>query len=92
MNYKIIFEDGVLDSFQDRIQYYEAISSKVADKFHKEFFQKIDYIKTYPLQFWTRYRQIRIANLKSFPIGIHFIVEKNIVLVIKILHHKQFYK
>ncbi len=92
MKYKIVFEKGVLNNFQERIDYYEKISPKIADKFHKEFFQKIDFIKTYPLQFWIRYRQIRIANLDSFPIGIHFIIEQNIVLVLKILHHKQFYK
>ena len=38
MVYKIVFEKDVLARFQERIVYYENISVKVADNFHKDFF------------------------------------------------------
>ena len=41
MVYKIVFEKDVLARFQERIVYYENISVKVADNFHKDFFEKL---------------------------------------------------
>jgi hypothetical protein len=92
MRYKIKFEENVLDSVNERIKYYEKISIKLADKFHQEFWSKIDYIKKHPLQHSIKYREIRIAHIKIFPIGIHFIIENDNILILKVLHHKQFYK
>jgi len=49
MLYKIKFEESVLDSINERTEYYEKNSIKLADKFHQEFWSKIDYIKKHPL-------------------------------------------
>jgi len=92
MGFSIQFENDTVESFNDRLKYYRNISEEIAVKFHKEFWFKIDYIKEYPLHHSIRYRNIRIANLSVFPIGIHFIIDGNVILVLKILHHKQFYK
>ncbi|NQX84951.1 MAG: type II toxin-antitoxin system RelE/ParE family toxin [Flavobacteriaceae bacterium] len=92
MNYNIKFEKGTLEDFKDAIDYYEGISGNLADKFHNEFWNKIDYIKGNPLHFQTKYRGIRIAHLKTFSFGIHFIIDEITITVFKILHHKQYYK
>lgn len=92
MNYNIRFEKGTLDDFRDAINYYEAISINLANKFHSAFWSIIDYIKENPLHFQIRYRGIRIAHLKIFPFGIHFIIDEATITVFKILHQKQYYK
>lgn len=43
MNYNIKFENETLVDFKDVIDYYEDISINLADKFHSEFWSKIDY-------------------------------------------------
>lgn len=44
---------------------------------------------THPLHYQERYKEIRIAFLEGFPYGIHFLLEKDEIKIIKILHHKR---
>ncbi len=91
MSYIITFEIGTLENFRDAVLYYEKISSGLVEQFHKEFWDKIDELKENPLIYQVRYRTVRIAHLKVFPYSIHFIIDKNSIRVLKILHQKQFY-
>ena len=92
MKYTLKFEQGSLANFNNAITHYEKISEELADRFHSEFWNKIDAIKENPLQYPYLYKTIRIAHLKAFPYGIHFIIDDTIIRVFKILHHKQYYK
>ncbi len=92
MIYNLKFEEIALKDFNNAIEYYDIISSELGDEFYQEFWNKIDDIKINPLHFQLRYKLIRIAHLKKFPFGIHFIIEENTIKVFRILHHKQFYK
>ena len=92
MKHTLKFEQGSLANFNNAITHYEKISEELADRFHNEFWNKIDAIKENPLQYPYRYKTIRIAHLKVFPYGIHFIIDDKIIRVFKILHHKQYYK
>jgi len=91
MNYIIKFEEGTLINFKKAIGYYGHISEDLAHKFHVEFWNKIDSVKEKPLHYQVRYKSIRIAHIKSFPYGIHFIVDGKTIRVLRILHHKQYY-
>ncbi|WP_203256457.1 type II toxin-antitoxin system RelE/ParE family toxin [Hyunsoonleella ulvae] len=92
MKYTVKFEEGTLDNFHDAISYYEKISDNLADRFHDEFWAKIDTVKETPLHYQARYRNIRIAYTKTFPFSIHFLIEGTIIRILKILHQKQYYK
>ncbi|MEW4922255.1 type II toxin-antitoxin system RelE/ParE family toxin [Algibacter sp. 2305UL17-15] len=92
MAYIIKFEALTLIEFNKVIKHYEDVSIDLADRFHHEFWNKIDGIKDNPLHYQIRYKNIRIAHLKVFPYGIHFIIEGKIIHVFNILHHKQYYK
>jgi len=92
MNYSVEFEEGTLENFNKAIKYYEKISNELADSFHIEFWNKIDYLKINPLHYQNRYKKVRIAHLKRFPFGIHYIIDKRVIRVFKILHHKQYFK
>ena len=92
MNYSIKFEENTLANFQKAIEHYEQVSEELANKFHNEFWNKIDLVKENPLHYQVRYKSIRIAHIKTFPYVIHFILNDKIIRVFKILHHKQYYK
>lgn len=92
MIYTIKFEEGSLIDFEKAIEEYEKISEELADKFHNEFWKEIDAVKKNPLHYQCRYKTIRIAHLKVFSFGIHFIIDGTLIKVLKILHHKQYYK
>ena len=92
MKYYLHFEAGSLNDYFDGIAYYEKVSNDLADRFHKEFWGAIDRIKENPLHYQVRYRKIRIAFTEVFPFGIHYIIEKQQITVLKILHTKRFFK
>lgn len=92
MSYIIQFEKGLLADFNKAIEHYEKISKELADRFYNEFWNVIMYLKENPLHHQLRYRSIRIAHLKVFPYGIHFIVDDAVIKVFKVMHYKQFYK
>jgi len=92
MKYTLKFREGSTQDFENSISYYNKISIDLADRFHKEFKNRIEEIEENPLHHQLKYRNIRIANLKKFPFSIHFIIEANVIHIIKILHQKRVYK
>lgn len=91
MKYISIFRENSLEDYQNGINYYERISSNLADRFDIDFKLKLDDIEEDPFLYQIRYRNIRVAYLTDFPFGIHFIIEKDIIHIIKILHTKRHY-
>ena len=92
MKYSIKFEEDCLTDFFEGIAYYETISDSLAEKFHREFWKTIDLIKANPLHYQNRYKEVRIAFTEIFPFGIHYVVDENMITVLKILHTKRFFK
>jgi hypothetical protein len=92
MKYSIRFEEESLNDFFDGLSYYEKSSQNVADRFYQEFWQTINRIKNNPFHFQKKYRSVMIAFTEVFPFGIHYIVENDIITVIRILHTKRFFK
>jgi plasmid stabilization system protein ParE len=92
MKYSIKFEEGSLNDFFDGISYYEKASESLADRFHNEFWKTIDRIKENPHHYQKRYRDVMIAFTEIFPFGIHYVIDNDVITVIKILHTKRFFK
>ncbi len=92
MKYTVVFREGSLEDYKSGIDYYETISIELTDRFEQDFKAKLEEIEENPLHYQIRYRKIRIAFLDIFPFGIHFILEKHTIYVLKILHTKRFFK
>lgn len=92
ITYKMKFAHGSLADFNDGIQYYDKISRELGDKFLTHFWEEIDKVKAAPLHYQKRYKSIRIAFMDTFPFGIHFTVEKDEIIIFRILHTKRFLK
>lgn len=92
MSYKLLIDQEAFDDLEKSISYYKEVSEKLANKFKKAIKKELNTIEKQPLIYQKRYREVRITFTKNFPYGIHYLVGKNKVEVIRILHTKMFYK
>lgn len=92
MSYILLFEDNVHHEYLKSRAYYDDISIELGNRFDLDFKQTLEYLKQNPLHFSTRYYTVRIALFNTFPFGIHFMVEENVIYILKVLHTKRFFK
>ena len=91
MIYQLIF---TLKSDQDLTKikvWYDGISTNLTQELFLEISKELKIIKKEPLLYQTRYKSIRIAFIKRFEYGIHFIVKNNTIIILRILHNKQYF-
>jgi len=92
IKYAIKINEEAVNDYKESFSYYSNISTQLAHKFENEVEYLIDKIETEPLHFQLKYRIFRVAFTKTFPFGIHFFIENNIIFIQRILHNKRFYK
>lgn len=92
MSYILLFEDNVHHEYLKSRDYYFDISIELGNRFDLDFKQTLEYLKQNPLHFSTRYYNVRIALFDTFPFAIHFMVEGNVIYILKVLHTKRFFK
>ena len=92
MKYRLnISEDAKLD-IADAKNYYAVIDKNLAKRCMSDIIQVIDRLEKNPLHHQLRYRNVRIAFTKSFPFGIHFIIEGEKIFILRVFHTKRFFK
>ena len=69
-------------------KFHFAISG-LENEFDKDFLTHIDYLKGNPFLFQMYYRKVRRIHFRAFKYSIHYIIENEIVYILRILHHKQ---
>lgn len=89
---KLRFTKEALNDFNEGSDYYYNILEVLGQRFSFDFWAKTDLIKANPLHYQERYRNIRIAFLKSFPYGTHFIVDQNDIVILRVLHRRIFFQ
>ena len=57
--------------------------------FREDFYKQLEFLKNTPLSFQKKYRDIRIILFTAFNYSIHYIVEDNTVLILRILNQRQ---
>lgn len=92
MAYQLIFTIEADQDLNKIKVWYDAINVKLTQDLFSELSDEFKLIKKSPLIYQTKYKQIRIAFLKRFEYGIHFIIEDNQLIVLRILHNKQFFE
>jgi hypothetical protein len=92
MSYILLFEDSVSLEYQKAIDYYDDVSIELGNRFEHDFKQTLQYVKQFPLHFSASYHNIRIALFENFPFSIHFMVEGNVIFILKVIHTKRFFK
>lgn len=91
MTYHLVF---TLQADQDlnKIKvWYDNINTALTQDLFLELSDEFKIFKKSPLIYQTRYKQIRVAFLKRFEYGIHYLIEENQLIVLRILHNKQYF-
>ncbi len=92
MTYQLIFTVEADQDLNKIKVWYDTINVKLTKDLFSELSDEFKLIKKSPQIYQTRYKQIRIAFLKRFEYGIHFIIEDKQLIVLRILHNKQFFE
>lgn len=71
--------------------WYDGINIKLTQELFNEIGKELNLIRKEPLLYQIRYKSIRIAFLSRFEYGIHFIVKDDTILILRILHNKQYF-
>ena len=91
MAYQLIFTVQADQDLNKIKVWYDTINVKLTQDLFSELSDEFKLMKKSPLIYQARYKLIRIAFLKRFEYGIHFIVENKQLIVLRILHNKQFF-
>lgn len=91
MAYEIKFSDVAQLDLKEARRYYADVSKHLLRKFDAEMADNFKIIALDPQCFQKRYRDVMIVFAKTFPYGIHYLVEEDVVYIQRILHQKQFY-
>jgi hypothetical protein len=86
MAYKLIVKPEADFEMFEAINWYVDKDMNLGLRFASELKSTLHYIKLQPENFQKKYRNIRICFTKTFPYGIHYIIEENTIYVLAILH------
>ncbi|SFI13262.1 type II toxin-antitoxin system RelE/ParE family toxin [Halpernia frigidisoli] len=92
MNYQLNISDEAKLDIKDAKKYYADIDKILAKKCITDILNTIDRLAQNPLHHQVRYRNVRIAFAATFPYGIHYIIEKENIFVLRVFHTKRFFK
>lgn len=89
MAYNLITSPIAENDVEKAIKHYIKIRKELAKAFLKEIKAAKKYLVKNPKKIQVRYSNVRIAFLKKFPYGIHFIFENDTITIIGIFHTSQ---
>ncbi len=81
----VISEEATLDVLE-ALAWYKKRNDKLSNKLKAEIYQGFEYIRKSPFSLQSKYRNVRVYYCKTFPYGIHFIVEEEIIKIIAVFH------
>ena len=92
MEYKIIPSKKYLEDIGETLRYYALIDVKLKTNFSENLYRCHDLILEYPLMYSLRYKNVRRANLKTFPFCIFFVVQGKEIILNRLMHqHRDSY-
>ena len=72
--------------------WYDNINPKLTTNLFVELGLELALIKRTPLIYQIKYTTIRVAFLRGYEYGIHFIVKEQQIIILRVLHNKQYLK
>ena len=85
MGYKLRASSQSESDTEKIVLYYLEIKPQLAKKFLTELKARRKYIQKNPKKIQVRYSDVRIAFLNKFPVGIHFKIIEDTVMILSIL-------
>ena len=92
MKYQVIISDEAKLDIREAKDYYTKIDDKLAKSCISDIVKTIDKLAENPIHHQVRYREIRIACASTFPYGVHYLVDKTKIYILRVFHTKRFFK
>jgi len=86
MSYSIEITEIAEQEIIEINNWYKAKQVNLANRFELNFKNTIQQIQTNPFTFQKRYLEVRIVFIKTFPFGIHYIVNDKIIVILSVYH------
>jgi len=86
MTYKVIISSRAEIDIADAIEFYQEIRPSLPREFLAEVKAARRYLQKNPKKFQVRYSNVRIAFLKKFPFGIHYLIDKKSIIILSVFH------
>jgi len=89
MTYEVIISLAAALDIEQAVSWYDHQSEGLGDRLKSNLYESLTIIGDNPLICAKRYRDVRVRYLKSFPYGIHYLIEENQVKVFGFFHTKR---
>ncbi|MEO6167607.1 MAG: hypothetical protein ABIO46_14460 [Chitinophagales bacterium] len=86
MKYSLLISAFAELDLLDAMTWYEEQRTGLGSELELSLDAAFSFIQRNPLGFQIRYDDVRIAFINRFPYGVHFVIEKNHIMVIGIYH------
>jgi toxin ParE1/3/4 len=83
---RLVFSKDSNYDLRDAVDFYDSKQSGLGDRFFSNLSEKIEKIKSNPLHYAIRYKEVRCAKIDNFPFMVHFIVSDDDIIIIGIIH------
>lgn len=89
MTYKVVVSHEAQIELATTECYFR--SKNLAVEFLEDFLHQISFLEKTPTSFETKYRNIKIILFEHFNFSIHFVIENDQVIILRILNQRQNY-
>jgi plasmid stabilization system protein ParE len=89
MALRIIIRPLAEEDLSSAVKWYILESEKLAAAFLFEFNDAVNIVSRVPLGFQKKYKTVRAFALKKFPYNVYYIVNKNTMYIVAVLHQKR---
>ena len=89
MDSRIIVKPLAEIDLQEAVKWYVLENEELAETFLLEFRDAVRAVSRSPQGFQKRYKTIRAFAMKRFPYNIYYILDKETMYVVAVLHHKR---
>ena len=86
MTYSIVFGSVVESDLTETYDYYETQIEGLGSEFLLAVEATINSVKRNPLHFQKVYKNKRKANLKRFPFGVFYVLSKEYIIILAVIH------
>lgn len=90
MNYQLVFTTEADHDLNKIKVWYDQINVQLTNNLFANLGHELDRIKENPFLVQLNYRDIRIVFLEKFEYGIHFMLKEEQIIVLRVLHTKQY--
>ena len=81
----LISEEATWDVFE-ALDYYNNLDKNISERLRNEIAEGFSNLHKTPFSFHRKYKEIRIYYCKTFPYGIHYVIEKPTIKIIAVFH------